>query len=110
MYQRIVTLLIVLQLFKISSAQNLPSLLLNKNINSTFSITAYDEVAQEWGIAVATNNIYVGNSTIYIEPGIGAFSVIAETEPAYAINGFQQLKAGKSIEQAINYTREKDDE
>jgi len=99
-----------LLLAKISFAQNLPSLLLDKNINSTFSITAYDEATHEWGIAVATNNIYVGNSTIYIEPGIGAFSVIAETNPDYAINGFQQLKAGKTIEQAIAFTRKKDDE
>lgn len=110
MYKNLTALVIALLLFKVSLAQNLPSLLLNKNINSTFSITAYDEAAQEWGIAVATNNIYVGNSTIYIEPGLGAFSVIAETNPDYAINGFQQLKTGKTIEQAINYTREKDDE
>jgi uncharacterized Ntn-hydrolase superfamily protein len=110
MHKNLITLVITLLLFKLSIAQNLPSLLLNKNVNSTFSITAYDEVAHEWGIAVATNNIYVGNSTIYIEPGVGAFSVIAETNPDYAINGFQQLKTGKTIAQAINYTREKDDE
>ncbi|WP_163409855.1 DUF1028 domain-containing protein [Flavobacterium ajazii] len=91
-------------------AQNLPSLLLEKNINATFSILAYDENAQEWGIAVATNNLCVGNSTIYIKPGIGAFSVIAETEPAYASNGFGYLLSGKSIEEAINLTKEKDEE
>jgi uncharacterized Ntn-hydrolase superfamily protein len=93
-----------------SYSQNLPSLLLNRNIQSTFSIIAYDKESQEWGIAVATNNIYVGNSTIYIEPGIGAFSVIAETEPAYATNGFLQLRKRKSIEQAIEYTKGKDKE
>jgi uncharacterized Ntn-hydrolase superfamily protein len=90
--------------------QNLPSLLNDKNINSTFSIVAYNENTQEWGIAVATNNICVGNSTIYIEPGVGAFSVIAETEPDYAINGLQQLRQGKSIEEAINFTKVKDKE
>lgn len=90
--------------------QNLPSLLTEKNINSTFSIVAYDENAQEWGIAVATNNIYVGNSTIYIEPGIGGFSVIAETEPRYGIEGLKGLKSGKSIEQAITEVRENDNE
>lgn len=84
-----------------SYGQNLPSLLTERNINSTFSILAYDENAQEWGIAVATNNIYVGNSTIYIQPGLGAFSVIAETEPRYAIEGFEKLQEGKSIEEAI---------
>ena len=89
-------------------AQNLPSLLTNRNINSTFSIIAYDENAQEWGIAVATNNIYVGNSTIYIEPNVGAFSVIAETEPLYGIQGMENLKKGKSIEQAIVEVKEKD--
>lgn len=82
-------------------SQNLPSLLTEKNINSTFSILAYDVNAKEWGIAVATDNIYVGNSTVYIKPGIGAFSVIAETEPKYAIKGFENLKNGKSIKQAI---------
>ncbi|HEY4337591.1 MAG TPA: DUF1028 domain-containing protein [Puia sp.] len=89
-------------------AQNLPSLVLNRNINSTFSIVGYDPQAKEWGITVATNNIYVGNSTCYIQPGIGAISVIAETEPAYGINGLEQLKQGRSMEEAINYCRSKD--
>lgn len=91
-------------------AQNLPSLVTGKNINATFSILAYDREAGEWGIAVATNNIYVGNSTVYIEPGLGAFSVIAETEPAYARDGFAQLRQGKSIREAIEYTALKDPE
>lgn len=91
-------------------AQNLPSLVTGKNINATFSIIALDSSAQEWGIAVATNNIYVGNSTIYVQPGLGAFSVIAETEPKYAIQGFEQLKQGKTIRQAITYTMEQDSE
>ncbi len=89
-------------------AQNLPSLLTGKNINATFSITAFDPITREWGIAVATNNIYVGNSTIYIEPGVGAFSVIAETEPLYGINGLKNLKQGASIERSILMTKEKD--
>jgi uncharacterized Ntn-hydrolase superfamily protein len=104
----LICLLWVLILPTCIKAQNLPSLVLNRNINSTFSIIAYDPQAQEWGIAVATNNIYVGNSTCYIQPGTGAFSIIAETEPAYANNGFEQLKHGKTIEQAIQYTRERD--
>lgn len=87
------------------TAQNLPSLILNRNINATFSIIGYDPQAREWGIAVATNNIYVGNSTCYLQPGIGAFSVIAETDPAYGLNGLQQLKQGASVEQAIDDTR-----
>ena len=104
----LICLLWILGLSVCGRAQNLPSLILNRNINSTFSIIAFDPQAQEWGIAVATNNIYVGNSTCYIQPRVGAFSVIAETEPAYAYNGFDQLKAGKTIEQAIQYTRLKD--
>ncbi|MES1220696.1 MAG: DUF1028 domain-containing protein, partial [Bacteroidota bacterium] len=103
-----ITLLLLLFVFQFCYSQNLPSLLLNRNINATFSIVAYDKDKQEWGIAVATNNIYVGNSTIYITPGLGAFSVIAETEPAYAINGFEQLKKGKTIEQAILFTKKTD--
>jgi uncharacterized Ntn-hydrolase superfamily protein len=91
-------------------AQNHPSLIKGKNINSTFCIVAYDSIAQEWGIAVATNNICVGNSTVYIQPGLGAFSVIAETEPAYALNGFAALKAGKSIRDAIESTMKSDSE
>ncbi len=91
-----------------SKGQNLPSLLTEKNINATFSIIAYDEETQEWGIAVATDNIYVGNSTVYIEPGVGAFSVIAETNPQYAIEGFEKLKEGKPIREAITEVRNKD--
>lgn len=52
----------------ISYGESVPSLITGENINSTFSILAYDEKIEEWGIAVATDNIYVGNSTIYIEP------------------------------------------
>ena len=81
--------------------QNMPSLLTDKDINATFAILAFDENTQEWGIAVATNNICVGNSTIYITPGIGAFCVIAETEPDYGIQGIEKLRNGRSIEQAI---------
>ncbi|MEO0528768.1 MAG: DUF1028 domain-containing protein [Bacteroidota bacterium] len=101
-----ILILVVFPLFMFG--QNLPSLLTDKNINSTFSILAYDESAQEWGIAVATNNIYVGNSTIYIAPKVGAFSVIAETEPNYGIKGLEKLSAGKSIEQAIIEVRDTD--
>lgn len=93
-----------------SPGQNLPSLLSDKNINATFAILAYDADAQEWGVAVATNNIYVGNSTIYIEPGLGAFSVIAETEPGYALEGFNMLREGKTIEQAILAVKKGDDQ
>jgi len=91
-------------------SQNLPSLLYNKNINSTFSIVAYDADKQEWGVAVGTNNICVGSSTIYIEPGVGAFSVIAETEPKYALNGLEKLKKGTNIKDAIEQTRNNDEE
>ena len=104
--------LLLILLFTVisSNSQNLPSLLTQKDINSTFSILAYDETTKEWGVAVATNNIYVGSSTIYIEPGLGAFSVIAETEPRYAIEGLVKLKEGKSIEQAISEVEKSDDE
>ncbi len=109
MKNHITLLLITLLISTLSSyGQNLPSLLTERNINSTFSILAYDENAKEWGIAVATNNIYVGNSTIYIQPELGAFTVIAETEPRYALEGFEKLKEGKSIEQAITEVKEND--
>lgn len=101
---------VLLTLSLSSYGQNLPSLLTERNINATFSILAYDEHAKEWGIAVATNNIYVGNSTIYIQPELGAFSVIAETEPRYANEGFEKLKEGKSIEQAILEVKNHDKE
>ncbi|WP_167025234.1 DUF1028 domain-containing protein [Chryseobacterium sp. Tr-659] len=66
-------LLILTMVFLFCRAQNLQSTLLNKDINATFSILAYDNVNKEWGIVIATNNIYVGNSTVYIRPGVGAF-------------------------------------
>ncbi|CAN5585622.1 hypothetical protein BH09BAC4_BH09BAC4_45530 [soil metagenome] len=91
-----------------SQAQNLPSLLTERPFNSTFSITAYDPKAQQWGIAVATNNIYVGNSTIYVQPGVGAISVIAETLPDYGTTGLKQLSQGRSPREAIDVIRSKD--
>jgi len=111
MKNQITFLLIILLISTLNSyGQNLPSLLTERNINSTFSILAYDEKSKEWGIAVATNNICVGNSTIYIQPEIGAFSVIAETEPKYAAEGFKKLKAGKTIKQAISEVRNQDND
>lgn len=107
---RLTVVLLLAGIISRGAAQNLPSLLLNRNINATFSILAYDSAAREWGIAVATNNIYVGNSTIYIRPGLGAFSIIAETEPAYAVNGFKALQKGRTIRQAIEDTRMVDSE
>ena len=105
-------LCITILIFSIQSlrGQNLPSLLTGKNINATFSILAYDPQVQEWGIAVATDNIYVGNSTIYIEPGVGGFSVIADTEPRYGIEGLRSLKEGKSIEHAITAVKKMDED
>ncbi|MEN1783887.1 MAG: DUF1028 domain-containing protein [Bacteroidota bacterium] len=91
-------------------SQNVPSLLNDSNINATFSIVAFDQQAQEWGIAVATNNIYVGNSTIYITPGVGAFSVIAETAPKYGHAGLANLKEGKSITEAIEAVKAEDED
>ncbi len=103
------TILFLIQIiYQHAISQNLPSLLNEKNINSTFSILAYDARTQEWGIAVATNNLYVGNSTVYIQPGIGAVSVIAETEPDYGMNGLEQLKQGKTPQQAIEFTLRND--
>lgn len=107
---KVLTLFCASLLIQPSYSQNLPSLLSGKNISATFSVVGYDEKTQEWGIAVATNNIYVGNSTIYIEPGVGAFSVIAETDPRYGINGLKQLRAGKSIKEAILSTQKIDDQ
>ncbi|MEM1220699.1 MAG: DUF1028 domain-containing protein [Bacteroidota bacterium] len=88
--------------------QNVPSLLTDRNINATFAILAYDPCDQAWGAAVATNNLAVGSSTIYVEPGVGAFVTIAETEPAYAQNGFSLLQNGATIEEAIETTRRED--
>lgn len=99
---------IILMLSTVVSAQNLPSLLSGRDINSTFAIVAYDKATQKWGVAVATNNIYVGNSTVYIEPGVGAAAVIAETEPVYGINALKNLKHGHSPAQAAQYTIQTD--
>ena len=76
---------------------------------STFSIIAIDKESKEVGIAVATNNIAVGASTIYIDPMIGAFSVIAETEPQYGINGLSELRRGQSVRAAIEHSIANDD-
>ncbi|MEO1713087.1 MAG: DUF1028 domain-containing protein [Bacteroidota bacterium] len=94
----------------ISWCQNVPSLLADRDINATFAILAYDPHDQMWGAAVATNNLAVGNSTIYIEPGVGAFVIIAETEPAYAHQGFSLLQNGASIQEAVEATRKADDD
>jgi len=89
-------------------AQNIQSLLSGRDINSTFSIIAIDKKSKEIGVAVATNNIYVGASTVHIDPEVGGFSIIAETEPDYALNGLRALKEGKRIQEAIEITKRAD--
>jgi len=90
-------------------SQNLVSTLHNLEITSTYAIIGLDTATGEIGIAVATNNISVGNSTIYLNPEIGAVSVIADTEPDYGLNGLQELAAGSSIKAALEATRVKDE-
>jgi beta-N-acetylglucosaminidase len=58
-------LLLLLGIGHCTLAQNLPSLLTGKNVYSTFSITAYDSAAQEWGIADVSNRRYQ-NEKLYL--------------------------------------------
>jgi len=91
-------------------AQNIQSLLLERDIQSTFAIIGLDPETEELGIAVATNNIYVGNSTIYIKPGVGAIATIAETQPEYGIIGLKKLEEGEPIDQILDELKAKDED
>ena len=69
---------------------------------STFSIVAYDPVAQEWGVAVQSKFLAVGAAVPWAQAGAGAVATQAEANTAYGPEGLAMLAQGLSAQETLD--------
>jgi len=69
---------------------------------STFSIVAYDPVAQEWGVAVQSKFLAVGAAVPWAQAGAGAVATQAEANTAYGPEGLAMLTQGLSAQETLD--------
>jgi uncharacterized Ntn-hydrolase superfamily protein len=68
---------------------------------NTFSIVAHDPAKAEWGVAVASKYLAVGNVVPWAKAGVGAVATQASVNIAHGSNGLELLAKGKSAEEAL---------
>jgi uncharacterized Ntn-hydrolase superfamily protein len=61
---------------------------------STFSIVAYDEKAQEWGVATQSKFLAVGAVVPWARAGAGAIATQAHANTSFGPNGLELLASG----------------
>src|SRR5271170_1101416 len=69
---------------------------------STFSIVAYDPVAGDWGVAVASRYFSVGAVVPWAEAGVGAIATQANVNVGYGPHGLELLKQGLTARQVLD--------
>jgi len=67
----------------------------------TYSIVAYDQENQQFGVAVQSHYFNVGGGVPWAEPGIGAVATQAFTDPSYGPLGLALIRAGKTANQSL---------
>ncbi|HEX3746102.1 MAG TPA: DUF1028 domain-containing protein [Bryobacteraceae bacterium] len=68
---------------------------------NTFSIVAYDPVAGDWGVAVASRYFSVGAVVPWAEAGVGAIATQADVNVGYGPRGLELLRQGLSAKDAL---------
>src|SRR6516162_400512 len=68
---------------------------------NTFSIVAYDPDRQEWGVAVASKYLAVGNTVPWAKAGTGAVATQAAVNILHGPNGLELLAKGMSAEEVL---------
>lgn len=68
---------------------------------ATFSIAAYDPIAVEWGIAVASKFLAVGAVVPWARAGAGAVATQSYANTAYGPDGLRMMEAGLSAQQTL---------
>src|SRR5438105_14808741 len=66
---------------------------------STFSLVAYDPVAQEWGVVVTSKVPSLRNVVPWAKAGVGAVATQASTNKQFGPDGLEWLAKGKSPEE-----------
>jgi len=75
---------------------------------NTFSIVAYDPDKQEWGCAVASKYLGVGNVVPHGKAGVGMVATQASVNIAHGPNGVELLAKGMTAEEALKSLKESD--
>jgi uncharacterized Ntn-hydrolase superfamily protein len=75
---------------------------------ATFSIVAYDPDKEEWGCAVASKYLAVGNVVPHAKAGAGAVATQATVNIAHGPSGILLLDKGKDAAQTLQALKESD--
>lgn len=77
---------------------------------ATFSIVAYDPLAREWGVGVASRVLAVGYIVPWARAEVGAVATQAMADVRYGRYGLELLEAGFTAEQTLAVLLEFDEE
>jgi uncharacterized Ntn-hydrolase superfamily protein len=79
------------------------------NLVSTFSITAFDQTAKEWGVAVASKFLAVGSVVPWAKAGVGAVATQAFANIKFGPEGLELLAQGRTAEETVSELTAADD-
>ncbi len=71
-------------------------------IIATFSIVGYDPAAQEWGVAVQSKFMAVGNAVPFARAGVGAVATQAACNTSFGPHGLDLMAGGLSAQEALD--------
>src|SRR5438132_4509696 len=75
---------------------------------ATFSIVAYDPDKEEWGCAVASKYLAVGNVVPHAKAGAGVVATQAAVNIAHGSNGVLMLAKGLGADETLQALKESD--
>ncbi|HYV39458.1 MAG TPA: DUF1028 domain-containing protein [Gemmataceae bacterium] len=75
---------------------------------NTFSIVAYDPATQEWGCAVSSKYLGVGNVVPHGKAGVGMVATQASVNILHGPNGVALLTKGMTAEEALKALKDSD--
>src|SRR3954451_12748466 len=76
---------------------------------ATYSITACDLDAEQWGVAVQSKFLAVGSVVPWGEPHVGAITTQSYANPKYGPDGLALLREGRTAEEVVVTLTEADD-
>lgn len=71
------------------------------SLTHTYSIIAFDPEHHQLGGAMQTHNFQACDAVIWLQPGVAAIASQAESNPFYALAGFELLRLGKTAQQVL---------
>ena len=75
---------------------------------ATFSIVAFDEKENEWGVAVQSKFLAVGSLVPWAKAEVGAIATQSYANTTYGPNGLEMLSKGLSAQQTLDKLVEND--